>query len=85
MDFMKLMEMMNYNYESKGVELYSIYNNFIDANIEILSNEQLKNAEHFLLPPNAFDDGRNRSQEKYDFLIVKLENINLEKGKGMGT
>lgn len=83
MDFMNLMEMMNYNFESKGVELYSIYNNFIDANKDILTDEQLKNAEDFLLPPGAFDDGRNRSQEKYNNLIVKLESINLERGKGM--
>jgi hypothetical protein len=83
MDFMNLMEMMNYNFESKGTEIYSIYDKFIDANLEVLTGAQLKNAEDFLLPPSAFDDGRNRSQEKYDMLVVKLKNINLEKGKGM--
>ena len=32
--------------------------------------EGAKNAEDFLLPPSAFDDGRNRSQEKYDMLVA---------------
>lgn len=83
MDFMNLMEMMNYNFESEGTEIYSIYDKFIDTNLEILTGAQLKNAEDFLLPPSAFDDGRNRSQEKYDKLVNKLKDINLEKGKGM--
>ena len=80
MEFMKIMDLMNYNYESKGVELYNIYNSFIDANIEILSVEQLENAKNNLLPPNAFDDERNRSFNDYNNLITKLSK---EKGKGM--
>lgn len=83
MDFMKIMDLMNYNYESQGVELYNIYGNFIDANKEIFSPEQISVAKDFLLPPSAFDDGRNRSQNEYNSLVFKFENINLEKGKGM--
>lgn len=87
MELMKIMDLMNYNYESQGTEIYNIYSKFIETNQEILTEEQLKNASEYLLPPFAFDDERKRSKDQYDKtqnLIMVAINKKIEnKKRGM--
>lgn len=85
MDFMKIMDLMNYNFESEGTEIYSICGKFIEANNQILTSEQLKNASESLLPPSAFDDGRNRSVDEYNKTQAMINTMikGYENGKGM--
>ncbi len=87
MDFMKIMDLMNYNYESKGTELYRICKEFINANNEILTENQLKEFQASLLPPQAFDDGRERTGYNgiQDIIKEVLYNNIEKKEKGMGA
>lgn len=88
MEIMKLMDMMNYNFQSKNNNkslLYDIYSKFIESNKEILTIEQLQYANTNLLSPNAIDDGRIRSEHEYENTknkithIIYLNNMNIEK------
>lgn len=87
MKIMEIMELMNYNYESRGnSRLYEIYSKFISTNVDIFSLEQLEEAKINLLPPEAFDDGKKRSRQEYDQSQNQIQAIiekNYQTGRGM--
>lgn len=91
MDIMKLMDMMNYNFENKERSLlYDVYSKFIDANKDILTTEQLKEANNNLLSPSAIDDGKIRSNQDFqktrDLITMHINNkMNYENGRGMAA
>lgn len=89
MEIMKLMDLMNYNFENKERSLlYDVYSKFIEANIDILTTEQLQEANNNLISPKAFDDGKTRSEQEYQNTINKItmyinNKMNYENGRGM--
>lgn len=91
MEIIKLMDMMNYNYENKERSLlYDVYSKFIEANIDILSVEQLKEANNNLLSPSAIDDGKIRSNQDFqntrNLITMHINNkMNYENGRGMAA
>lgn len=91
MEIMKLMDLMNYNYENQETSLlYDVYSKFIEANIDILSISQLKEADDFLLSPNAIDDGKIRKESEYQSIKTNIQmhiinKMNYENGRGMAA
>jgi hypothetical protein len=83
MGIKKTSEKMNYNFATKGSELYNIIYELVEDNSEILD---MNFVEKQLLPPNAFGDGRKREgYERLKQLIEikkqeKIENNNYERG-----
>ena len=83
MGFMETMKIMNYAYESGTSCLYKAYGNFISENQDIFTEEILKTAQTNLLPPNAFDDGKKRSNDEYKYINNKINDL-IEKGYEQG-
>ena len=81
MEFKKINELMNYNYESKGTDIYKIFTEFINSNSEIID---LKEAEQFLLPPEAFGDNRKRNIEDYKTAKQTIEELKNNKNYKRG-
>lgn len=89
MEIMKLMDLMNYNFESNNKSLlYDTYSKFIEANQDILTLEQLDYAETNLLSPNAIDDGKIREEKDYQNARNKIKmckTTNYEYKRGMAA
>lgn len=88
MGFKQINEKMNYAHESKQSFLYDTCINFVIANNEILSKEQLDAIQNYILPPSAFDDDKKRSNEDYKTLMSEIEKykinkLSYENGRGM--
>ena len=84
MGFMKAMEIMNYAHESGTSCLYKVYGDLISENQDIFTEEKLKSAQTNLLPSNAFDDGKIRSNDEYMILDKKLNDLINAKGYEQG-
>ncbi len=80
MGFMETMKIMNYAYESGTSCLYKAYGNFISENQDIFTREQLETAQINLLPPNAFEDGKIRSNDEYKNINNKINDLMIKKG-----
>lgn len=84
MGFMETMKIMNYAHESGTSCLYKAYSNLISENQDIFTEEKLKTAQTNLLPPNAFDDGKIRSNDEYMILNKKIKDLINAKGYEQG-
>ena len=86
--FIQINEMMDYRHVIKQSFLYDTCINFVIANNEILSIEQLDAIQNYILPPSAFDDDKKRSNEDYKTLMsviekYKINKLSYENGRGM--
>jgi hypothetical protein len=80
MEFDKIMEVMNYNFDRPNdtpSNLYQTYMNFTLTNQEIFTPEQRKEAEIGLLSSRAIGDGVERPG--YEEAMSLLKEMNKEK------
>lgn len=73
-EFMDIMNCANYNFETSGTKSYVIFGRLTDIFSDILTQEQLEQWKNEILPPEAYDDNRNRKPEEYKNLIQKIGN-----------
>ena len=79
MGFMDSMALANYGFESGTSKAYEVFATLIIDNQEILTPEQLEQAESFLLPPDAFDDGKTRDKSQYEELTQQIHFLKKSK------